>query len=87
MNNIMATLADFQSMLERQNAAIDNIVEDIQALKDEIGNMGLTAEQEEAILSALENTTVKVENLASENPAVDEVEPPSPENPLPEDQI
>lgn len=85
LKTLMAQFEDFLSRIQRQEAAIDDIAQDIEDLKEQIANMGLTAEQEAQLLAALENTTVKVENLSAENPAVDDT--PSPENPLPEDLI
>ena len=87
---IMAEYAEFESLLNRHDAAIEDIKEDIEALKEQTVNLGLTLEQEETLLAAFRSLVGKVENLASENPAtppVDEPVDPSPEDPGLEEEV
>lgn len=77
-NNLMATFAQFQEQLDRQNTAIENIVADIEVIKDQILESGMTSEQEDQLLALLQGVTDKVESLANENPETPE-EPEIPE--------
>lgn len=90
---IMATLAEFQEEFDKQNAAIDDIIADIEYIKSQIVESGLTAAEEDALLASIKGLTSKVENLATEN-VVPPVEPPvepqpeEPETPvIPEEEV
>lgn len=61
VNQIMATLQDFQAKIDTINtnttasaAAAQAIAQQLTDLKNQISNMGLTAEQEAAIFAALD---------------------------------
>lgn len=75
----MASFQEFQDRLNRHDEALNEVVQDIEDLKDQVAEMGLTLEQEEIIFAGLNNAVSRVESLASENP--------SPENPNIEQEI
>lgn len=70
----MATLQDFQTALDRVNAATTTIAERIRTLEESISNMGLTAEQEQQIHTQLTGIADGLEQMAQ-----------TPENPVPVD--
>lgn len=77
---IMATFEQFQEQFSKQNEAIENIVGDIEEIKAQIANSGLTAEQEDVLFASLSGVTTKIEALAASNGAV--VTEPEPEVPV-----
>lgn len=84
INKIMAEYSEFESLLNRHDAAIEDIKADIEDLKEQTVSLGLTLEQEETLLAAFKSLVGKVEGLASENPAP--VTPPDePVDPVEED--
>jgi hypothetical protein len=74
MEKIMATLADFESLLAAMAAETDRIAAKIQELINLISAGGLTAEQEEQVLSGLTSARDRLASLGLD-----------PEDPIPPD--
>lgn len=64
----MATKEQFEQAIERINAAILNIAEDIRGLKDKLSNVGLPSDVEDEVLSLIEAKATQLESLAGETP-------------------
>lgn len=69
--NIMASLEQFQSALDRIDAATTKIAGQLRDLKDQITNAGLPAELEQQVLTRLETSATQLEAVGTsvENPA------------------
>lgn len=71
----MAKFEDFQAQIDRFELSLANLAGDIKGLKEFILNLGLTAEQEDAVLLKFKELADKAEALAAETPEAP-VEPP-----------
>lgn len=77
----MATLQEFRQIIERQEVALQEVIADIQEIKQRVLDSGMTGAEEAELLSLIEGTATRLENLAAENPEV------SPEEPNLEEEI
>jgi dissimilatory sulfite reductase (desulfoviridin) alpha/beta subunit len=73
---LMASQEEFDTVLQRIDSATTNIAGDLTALRDLVATMGLNAEQETAIVTALSAAADKLEGIAAD-----------PEQPVPEEPV
>ncbi len=71
-NCIMASFEDLQATVQATNTALDNIgtemtgmKSEIEVLKEKLGNMGLTAEQEQVIGEGLASLRARAEAIST----------------------
>jgi hypothetical protein len=84
LNTIMAKQQDFDAVLSRIDAATTNLATVVTDLKDDIKELGLPGETEDAILSKLDAAAAKLEAIGKpEDPAGDET-PDVPTEPIEE---
>lgn len=58
---LMATIADFQAQLDRANTAIDAVTTEINNLKGQLSNTGLTPDEQSQVLTSLTQLGDKLE--------------------------
>jgi septal ring factor EnvC (AmiA/AmiB activator) len=89
IKTIMASFEEMQATIAATNTALTNISDEmgamqneIDALKEQIGNMGLTAEQESTIADGLQSLRTRAENISTVIEGAPAEEPtPDPEQP------
>ncbi len=69
VNDIMATLADFEAKFAELDAATTAIANELAALKDQLTNAGLPADVEASVLATLTAKVDALKSLASVSPA------------------
>lgn len=72
INNLMKTSQDFKALLERQNTALANVVDDIRRIKEKLQGGGLTEAEEEQLYTDWEASIQAIEALAASTPEDDE---------------
>lgn len=66
----MATIADFQAQLDRANTAIDAVTTEINNLKGQLSNAGLTPDEQVIVLTSLTQLGDKLEAVVTPPPTV-----------------
>jgi peptidoglycan hydrolase CwlO-like protein len=89
IKTIMASFEEMQATIAATNTALTNISDEmgamqneIDALKEQIGNMGLTAEQESTIADGLQSLRTRAENIST---VIEGADPEQPEEPTEEE--
>lgn len=65
---IMATQEQFNEVISRIGAAMENVAADIRSIKEQLSGAGLPAEVEDSILTQLEGIATRAESIAAETP-------------------